>query len=111
MHAANILQKLSRIGSRKLVRLIFLVVAIGVFLIALYLPNYTRLKRIKAENERLSESIDGLKKEIDGLKVSIEKLETDPFAWERLARKNLGMIKKGEPSSSVPISVTSQILS
>jgi cell division protein FtsB len=68
----------------------------GITAFFIYLPDYTRLKKLRNENARLARDIDKLKKEIDTLKSNIEKLDRDSLIWEELTRKNLGAVKEGE---------------
>ena len=73
---------------------IALIIAIVVFFV--YLPGYTRIKRLRIENERINRNIADLKQEISRIKSDMKRLETDPSIWERLARKNVGAVKEGE---------------
>ena len=82
-------------GFPKLAGQIILFIA-GVVIFFVYLPNYTRLTKLKRENARLIRDIDSLKREIDKFKSDIEKLENGSFIWEELARQNLGVVKEGE---------------
>ncbi|MCM8773996.1 MAG: septum formation initiator family protein [Candidatus Omnitrophica bacterium] len=72
---------------------IFILIFIALFI---YFPDYYRLTKLREENERLRLKIDGLKKEIANLRDDMDKLEEDSFIWEKLARQNLGVVKKGE---------------
>ncbi|MFH1768172.1 MAG: septum formation initiator family protein [Candidatus Omnitrophota bacterium] len=73
---------------------IFLFLSTAAFF--LYLPNYSKLKKLKEENNRLLAGIDSLKKEIDTIKGDVEKLERDPFVFEQLVREELDVVKDGE---------------
>jgi cell division protein FtsB len=73
--------------------LFLLLVALTIFMI-LFFPNYSKLKRLREANRRLSSRIEQLKKEIDSLEK--DKVEVDKHFYERIAREKLGVAKKGE---------------
>jgi len=80
----------------KLARVIFFILVFGFVACVIYFPNYTKVKRLKEENQRLNQANDGLIDEISGLKKNLERVEKDPFFWEELARENVGVIREGE---------------
>jgi len=90
------LVKSLKVNYLKLVRLILIFLIFFVVAFFIYLPNYTRLKKLREENLYLEAEIRNLKKEISAFKNDIEKVENDTFIWEKLARQNLGVIKEGE---------------
>ena len=75
---------------------IFIILVIAVAAFFIYLPGYTKVKQLRAENKRIGENIAELKQEISRMKSDIERLKTDPSIWEGLARKNVYAVKKGE---------------
>ena len=75
---------------------IFLLCVGAAIMFFVYLPNYTRLKNLKAENARLQEEITRLTSQIHQLSVDLKRLENDPYLWEELARQHIGVVKEGE---------------
>lgn len=61
-----------------------------------YLPNYTRLKKLRSENTVLRGDINRLNREIDTLRSNIRRLDNDPSFWEQLARQHAGAAREGE---------------
>ena len=80
----------------KSVKLLFILLALSVVAFFIYLPNYTKLKKLKMENLRLGEETKRLREQIAELQDNIKRLDSDPYIWERLARQHLGVIKEGE---------------
>jgi len=80
-----------KIAGFTLAVLIFAIVAFFV-----YLPGYTKIKRLRMENARINRSISELKQDIARIKSDMKRLQNDPSIWESLARKNVGVVKKGE---------------
>ena len=71
-----------------------MLVAITGFLV--YFPDYSRLKKLREENNHLKNGIRELNKEIAGLRSHLKRLNNDEFLWEHLAHKNVGVIAKDE---------------
>ncbi len=63
---------------------------------AIYFPNYSRLKALREEKERLDESIERLKAEIEVYQLKNERLTEDSFLFEEIARDRLGVIREDE---------------
>jgi cell division protein FtsB len=62
-----------------------------------YFPNYSKLKKLKQANKRLSLEIEKLEKEIKDLKEKIEKVKKeDPSFYEKIVREELGVAKDNE---------------
>ena len=63
-----------------------------------FIDTYSIWARIELNQQRaeLKEKKEQLKSETKVLKQKIEKLETDPFLLERIAREEYGMKKEGE---------------
>lgn len=66
------------------------------FIIYLFTPGYVKLKKYIDQMVHLEERVENLERENRTLKREIEQLKTDPIYIERLARKELGMIRPGE---------------
>ncbi len=75
---------------------IFIALVLGVVVFFIYLPDYTRLKHLRKENIRLKKKIEKLKEEIAKIENNLKQLDNDPFFWEKLARKNMKVLKKNE---------------
>lgn len=71
----------------------------GVLLIwVTFIDTYSIWTRIELSQRKaeLEEKKENLKKETAVLKEKIDKLKTDPFLLERIAREEYGMKKEGE---------------
>lgn len=78
----------------------FLILILGGFLLIwfAFIDTYsiwTRIELSQRKSELKAKKAE-LKKETAILKEKIEKLKTDPFLLERIAREEYGMKKKGE---------------
>jgi cell division protein FtsB len=71
------------------------ILIVTLLLLVLCLPDYAKLQRLKRENIKTKEKISRIKKDIDKLKSNIRRLEQDSAFWEDIARKELGVVKKG----------------
>ena len=71
-------------------------VAAIIILAAILLPGYTKLQDLIAENKRLEERIAELGESMEELKEEKEKLENDILYIEKVARKNLGVVREDE---------------
>ncbi len=80
----------------KVLRFFFIVLLIGIFGICLFLPDYSRIKQLKAEKEGLLVEQRRLEEEVVRLKEENKRLETDPSYVEKIAREKLGMVKEGD---------------
>jgi len=72
------------------------ILIIAVVLIAVFLPGYTKLQDLVAENKRLEERIDELVKSVDSLEGEKEKLESDILYIEKVARQKFGVVREDE---------------
>jgi cell division protein FtsB len=75
---------------------IIVFIFLGGFLMYLLFPNCISLARYKEEQKSLDFKIKELKKENEALKAEIERLKTDPFYIEKIAREELQMTRPGE---------------
>lgn len=76
-----------------------LVFSIGIALCLVWMLQGTGLPRywmMTQELERTQEEITSLEEANAALREAIHRLESDPFALERLARERLGYVKEGE---------------
>ena len=76
--------------------LIIACTCLGGFLMYLFIPTYSTLVRYGKEGEDLSVRIKDLRKENENLQIEINKLNNDPVYIEKMARKELGMMRQGE---------------
>ncbi|HEY6728595.1 MAG TPA: septum formation initiator family protein [Polyangiaceae bacterium] len=56
----------------------------------------SRLEQLKAERERADEEISRLSQEIRELRAEVRAVRTEPEAIERVARDELGLVRKTE---------------
>ncbi len=66
------------------------------FLMYLFIPTYSTLEKYREGREALNNRVKELEKENKNLKMEIRKLRSDPLYIEKIARKELGMMRRGE---------------
>ena len=66
------------------------------FLAYLFLSGYLNLRKVGQRLARIEEEKERLVQENKRLEEEIKALEGDPFYIEKIAREELGMVKKGE---------------
>ena len=76
--------------------IILAVILVSVLLAVLFLPGYTKLQDLVAENKRLEKRIVDLGASIEELTKEKEKLENDILYIEKVARENLGVVREDE---------------
>jgi len=81
--------------TKKKVIILGIIVALAV-LAVLFLPGYTKLQDLVAENRRLEKKIVELGTSVEDLKKEKEKLEGDILYIEKVARENLGVAREDE---------------
>jgi cell division protein FtsB len=81
--------------TKKKVIILGIVAALAV-LAVLFLPGYTKLQDLVAENRRLEKKIVELGDSVEELKKEKEKLEGDILYIEKVARENLGVVREDE---------------
>jgi len=79
---------------RKKVILYFL--AVVLILVAVFLPGFSELQKLREENDDLKKRIKMLEEHNDALKEEIQKLHEDPAYQELKARQKFGILKEGE---------------
>ena len=77
-------------------KLILFVILIIIALLIIFLPGYTKLQDLIAENRRFEKRVEELNKSIIDLTREKERLESDITYIEKIAREKMGLIKKGE---------------
>jgi cell division protein FtsB len=55
-----------------------------------------RLRSLQQELKDVNEENDELRRDVARLRVEVRRLQTDPAAVERIARDELGMVRKSE---------------
>ncbi len=83
--------------SRKIVRVVLAAIAI-VFLVDMFAGDrgLLALLRARREYEELAQAIDRQRQDNDRLREEARRLKDDPAAIEELARRDLGLIRRGE---------------
>lgn len=79
--------------------------ALGLSLLALVLyggDSLVKVWRMKREVERLELELQRLRVETDCLTGTVDRLRSDPAQIEKLAREELGYVKKGEKVLKFP---------
>jgi len=77
-------------------RIILGVFALFAVLGLVFLPGYSRLQRLREENEQYLKRIEFLESRNVQLGEELVKMREDPEYVERKARQKLGIVKKGE---------------
>jgi len=72
------------------------VLLLAFFFMYLFLSGYLNLRKVGQRLARIEEENKGLIQENKRLEEEIKALEGDPFYIEKIAREELGMVKKGE---------------
>ena len=81
-------------------RALFLL-AVAVFLLAVFLPGYTKLQELRDKNRELEGKVKKLRVENSLLEEELKRVEHDPLYQEKIARERLGVVRKGE----IPVKV------
>jgi cell division protein FtsB len=89
-------EKLLNIKRAKLLKLLFLGVVIFTLVMMVYFPDYSKLKNLKEENQKLIKKIDNLKKDIIDYEIKNRKLEENSYFYEKIAREKLGVAREDE---------------
>lgn len=74
-------------------KIIIIIVVLGALLIY---PGYLDLRKLNREIAELDSNIRELEETNENLRVELKALREDRFHIEKVARKNLGLIKPGE---------------
>jgi len=82
----------------------FWLFGITVFLLAVFLPGYTKLQDLRDRNTDLSKKIKQLSVENVFLGEELKRIKNDPVYQEQIAREKMGVVRKGEvPIKLVPM--------
>ena len=75
---------------------IIIALLILLFLLVIFIPGYSKLQKLRGVNQGLTEQLEKLK--ITNIKLAreIKKLKGDLLYVEEVARKKMGLTKKGE---------------
>ena len=90
--------KYSTISAKLFWIVVILIIGVGTyaFLYYLYLPKYRELQKYRNQSIQLQQQLDTLKTQNIALQKHIERLESDTFHIEAVARTRLGMQKPDE---------------
>ena len=75
--------------------IIIILIAV-ITILAVFLPGYTKLQDLIAENKRLERRIDKLQESVQILGEEKNRLENDITYIEKIAREKMGLVKEGE---------------
>ncbi len=76
---------------------VFLIVALClIVLFFLFLPDYTKLKKLKDEQKSIRAQIEDLERNIAKLKRGNDRLSKDSAYSEEILRDKLGLFRKGD---------------
>jgi cell division protein FtsB len=82
----------------------FWLFGLAVFLLVVFLPGYSKLQELRDKNRDLLAKIKRLSMENHLLQEELKKIETDPVYQEKIARDQMGVVRKGE----IPIKIIPQ---
>lgn len=82
---------------------VFWIFGVGLFILILFLPGYTKLQELRDNNRDLTTKIKRLNVENALLQQELSRLDNDPLYQEKVAREKMGVVRKGEiPIKIVP---------
>lgn len=84
-----------------ILRKAFWLFGLAVFLLAVFLPGYTKLQELRDKNRDLETKIKRVSIEKALLQEELKKIETSSVYQEEIARQKLGVVRKGE----VPVKI------
>ncbi len=90
------LRRLSRFAERALPIAILTVAATSVPVMILRPEGLARMRSLQRELDQAHEENAQLTREVDGLRAEVQGLRDDPKAVEKIARDELGLIRKSE---------------
>lgn len=74
----------------------FWVLVVGIVLIIIYLPGYTKIQELRDRNKDFLEKNKKLKMENALLEKELKRLETDKVYQEKILREKMGVVRKNE---------------
>jgi len=77
-------------------KIIFRVIIALVVLMVIFLPGYSRLQKLREENDEQKRRIKLLETHNGKMRTELGKMREDPDYLEKKARDKLGIVKKGE---------------
>jgi len=78
--------------------------ALGLLVLAIFLPSYTKLQELRERNRSLEVRIKKLYKENFLLQEELKLIQDDALYQEKIARERMGIVRKGE----IPIKIIPQ---
>jgi len=82
---------------------VFWLFGIAVFLLIIFLPGYTKLQELRDKNRDLETKIKKLTMENYLLQQELKRIDSDVVYQEKIAREKMGIVRKGEiPIKIVP---------
>lgn len=80
----------------KLGKMLVYVISTVIIFVAVFLPGYFKLKKLREDNQEYRKRMHLLEEHNAQLKEELAKMQEDPEYLERKAREKLGIVKKGE---------------
>ena len=74
----------------------FILFAVAFVILAIFLPQFSRVQDIRERDRENQQRITNLLKENDQLTEEQRRLEDDPEYLEKVAREKMGLIREGE---------------
>lgn len=86
-----------------IIKKFFWVFVVGIILLIIYLPGYTKIQELRDKNKDLLEKNKRLKAENVLLENELKRLETDQVYQEKILREKMGVVRKNEiPVKIIP---------
>jgi len=79
-----------------IIKKFFWVFVVGIILLIIYLPGYTKIQELRDKNKDLLEKNKRLKAENVLLENELKRLETDQVYQEKVLREKMGVVRKNE---------------
>lgn len=89
-------ERLLSIGKLKRLKVPAVIIALLIVTAVVYFPNYAKIRKIRRENKRLAQEIEKLQVEIADYEDKVQRLGSDPYLYERIARDDLGVARENE---------------
>ena len=86
-----------------IIKKFFWIFVVGIILLVIYLPGYTKIQELRDRNNDLLEKNKKLKAENVLLENELKRLETDQVYQEKILREKMGVVRKNEiPVKIIP---------
>lgn len=92
----NAWRKLSRLTERALPLAVLVIAATSVPVMILRPEGLGRMRNLERELDQVEQENAQMARDVDGLRAEVQGLRDDPKAVEKIARNELGLVRKSE---------------